>query len=60
VPRPAVVLWYVTVMTTSLYQNRAWLAIWVRVPDTRWVLDPMGTGTGTIFYSRVAPVSNPN
>jgi hypothetical protein len=28
-------------------------AIWVRVPD------PTGTGTGTIFYSRVAPIPDP-
>jgi hypothetical protein len=32
------------------------MAIRVRVPDTRRVPDPTGTGTGTIFYPRVAPV----
>jgi hypothetical protein len=30
------------------------MPIQVRVPD------PMGTGTGTIFYPRVAPVPDPN
>jgi hypothetical protein len=30
------------------------------VPDTRRIPDTMGTGTGTIFYPRVAPVPDPN
>jgi hypothetical protein len=34
------------------------MAIQVRVPDTHRVPDP--TGTGTIFYLRVAPVPDPN
>jgi hypothetical protein len=34
------------------------MTIWVRVPDIRRVPDP--TGTGMIFYPRVAPVSDPN
>jgi hypothetical protein len=36
------------------------MAIRVRVPDTRRVPDPTGTGTGTIFYSWVTPVPDPN
>jgi hypothetical protein len=36
------------------------MAIWVRVPDTRWVPDLTGTGTGTIFYLWVASVPDPN
>jgi hypothetical protein len=36
------------------------MAIRVRVPDTRWVLDLTGTGTKMIFYPRVAPVLDPN
>jgi hypothetical protein len=36
------------------------MAIRVPVPDTRRVPDPTGTGMGTIFYPRVAPVPNPN
>jgi hypothetical protein len=36
------------------------MAIQVWVPDTRRVPDPMGTGTATIFYPRVAPVPEPN
>jgi hypothetical protein len=36
------------------------MAIRVRVPDTRRVPDPMGMGTGMIFYPWVAPVSDPN
>jgi hypothetical protein len=36
------------------------MAIWVRVPDTRRVPDPIGTGTGTIFYLWVAPVPDLN
>jgi hypothetical protein len=34
------------------------MAIQVRVPDTRRVPDP--TGTGTIFYPWVVPVPDPN
>jgi hypothetical protein len=34
------------------------MAIQVRVPNTRWVSDPMGTGT--IFYPWVALVPDPN
>jgi hypothetical protein len=36
------------------------MAIRVRVPDTRQVPDPTGTGTGTIFYPWVTPVPDPN
>jgi hypothetical protein len=36
------------------------MAIQVRVSDTRRVPDPIGTGTGMIFYPRVAPVPDPN
>jgi hypothetical protein len=36
------------------------MAIRLRVPDNRRVPDPMGTGTGMIFYPRVAPVPNLN
>jgi hypothetical protein len=36
------------------------MAIRVRVPDTRRVPDPTGTGTGTIFYPWVAPVPDLN
>jgi hypothetical protein len=38
------------------------MTIQVRVPDTRRVPDPTGTGTGmgTIFYPRVAHVPDPN
>jgi hypothetical protein len=36
------------------------MAIWIRVSDTRRVPDPMGMGTGTIFYLCVAPVPDPN
>jgi hypothetical protein len=36
------------------------MAIRVRVPDTRRVSGPMGTGMETIFYPQVAPVPNPN
>jgi hypothetical protein len=35
------------------------MAIRVRVPGTRWVPDPMGTGVGTIFHPWVAPIPNP-
>jgi hypothetical protein len=41
-------------------QIRVGMAIWVRVPDTRRVPDLTGTGTGMIFYPRVAPVPDPN
>jgi hypothetical protein len=41
-------------------QVRVGMAIWVRVPDTRRVPDPTGTGTGMIFYPRVTPVPDPN
>jgi hypothetical protein len=34
------------------------MTIWVRVPYTRRVPDPMGMGTGMIFYQWVAPVSD--
>jgi hypothetical protein len=34
------------------------MAIQVWVPNTRWVSDPMGTGT--IFYPWVALVPDPN
>jgi hypothetical protein len=36
------------------------MTIQVRVPNTRWVSDPTGTNTGTIFYLWVAPVPDPN
>jgi hypothetical protein len=36
------------------------MTIQVRIPNTRRVPDPIGMGTGTIFYSRVAPVPDPN
>jgi hypothetical protein len=36
------------------------MVIQVRVLGTRWVPDPMGSGTGMIFYPWVAPVSDPN
>jgi hypothetical protein len=36
------------------------MAIRIWVPDTRRVPDPMGTGTGMIFYPWVAPVPDPN
>jgi hypothetical protein len=36
------------------------MTIRVRVPDTRWVSDPMGTGTGMIFYLWMASVPDPN
>jgi hypothetical protein len=36
------------------------MAIRVRVPDTRRVGDPTGTGTEMIFYPRVAAVPDPN
>jgi hypothetical protein len=36
------------------------MTIWVRVHDTRRVPDPTGTGTGTIFYPRVAPIPDLN
>jgi hypothetical protein len=36
------------------------MAIWVRVPGTHRVSDPTGSGTGMIFYPRVAPVPDPN
>jgi hypothetical protein len=36
------------------------MTIWVRVPDTRRVPDPMDMGTGIIFYPRVSPVPDSN
>jgi hypothetical protein len=36
------------------------MAIWVQLSDTCQVFDPMGMGTGMIFYPRVAPVPDPN
>jgi hypothetical protein len=36
------------------------MAIRLRVPDIRRVSDSMGTGTGMIFYPRVASVLDPN
>jgi hypothetical protein len=35
------------------------MAIRVRVPGTRRVPDPTGTGMGTIFHPWVAPIPNP-
>jgi hypothetical protein len=35
------------------------MAIRVRVPGTRRVPDPTGTGMGTIFHPRVAPIPDP-
>jgi hypothetical protein len=39
--------------------GRVGMAIRVRVPDTRRVLDPTGTGMGVIFYLWVAPIPEP-
>jgi hypothetical protein len=36
------------------------MTIRVRISDIRRLPDPMGMGTGTIFYPRVAPVPDPN
>jgi hypothetical protein len=49
-------------MKVGAFASKLGKAIWVRVPDTHWILDLMGMGTGTrtIFYLRVAPVLDPN
>jgi hypothetical protein len=41
-------------------ETRLGITIRVWVPDTRWVPDPTGTGTGMIFYPWVAPVPDLN
>jgi hypothetical protein len=48
------------VLNMEYLQSVIGMAIRVRVPDTRRVRYPTGTGTGTIFYLWVALVSDPN